>query len=103
VIALVDNGIELVAHAVADEHRALGPQRHFARQRQAARPDLDLEAGRQLDVLDRDILGRRTGELRQMRMQGRAFLLLVAALGPCRRRRRGCGRRRDRGRLLGKG
>src|SRR6266446_6395003 len=55
--APVDDGIDLVEQAAADEHRALVPLPQRARIAYARRIELDLEALRRLQLLDRQLVG----------------------------------------------
>src|SRR6266508_2962451 len=56
---LVGDGIDAADQPRAHEHGALVAHHHRARGRMAVRPDLGLEAGRQLELVDRDLLERR--------------------------------------------
>jgi hypothetical protein len=56
--ALVDDGIDLVLQPRANEHGALVAERERARIRHAAGIDLDLEALRHLDLVERQLVGR---------------------------------------------
>ena len=55
--APVDDGIDLVEQAAADEHRALVPLPQRARIAYARRIELDLEALRRLQLLERQLVG----------------------------------------------
>ena len=76
--ALVGDRIDVGRQERADEQRAVLAPRHLPRLRQAARPQLDLEAGRQLDVLQCgvDFLVGETGRRRKRVEHMRALLLL---------------------------
>ena len=68
---LVDDGIDLVELAVADEHRPLVAEPQRARIGDAAGIDLDLEALGQLELRDRQLVRRR----RERRRRDAAQLL----------------------------
>ena len=72
--ALVGDGVDLADHAGANEDRALvaAPQR--ARARNAVRPQLHLEAGGHLDLVERDLLARRDRQRRRVRLEVQALL-----------------------------
>ena len=101
---LVGDGVDLADQARADEHRALVAEHERARVRHARGIDLDVEAGRHLQLGGRQLVG---GGGERRRRDRREFLrsLIVRAADHrragrqrrCRRRRR-CSRRR---RLLG--
>ena len=76
--ALVGDRVDVGGQKRADEERAVLAPRHLPRLRQAARPQLDLEAGRQLDVLEGgfDLLVGEAGRRRQRIEDVRALLLL---------------------------
>ena len=57
---LVDDGIDLVDQAAADEHRALVAERERTGIRHAGGIDLDVEAGRGLEFCDRQLVRRRS-------------------------------------------
>src|SRR6266508_1089295 len=63
---LVGDGIDAADQPRAHEHGALVAHHHRARGRMAVRPDLGLEAGRQLELVDRDLLERRHRGRRRM-------------------------------------
>ena len=88
---LVGDGIDLADGARADEDRALVAARHHARAGHAVRPDLDLEAGRHLELVDRDLLERRHRHRRGVRGASLELAMLDGMpLLPRRRWRGGC-------------
>ena len=106
---LVDDRIDLVDEAAADEHRALVANRERARIRHARGIDLDVEAGRNLELRRRQFVRRGRNRRRRDRRELGGGLVARGTSdqgGPRRKRGRGCrscacGRRR--GGLLGSG
>ena len=80
---LVQRGVHAPDGARALEDRALVAAGHHARAGIAVRPQLDLEAGRHLDALQRDVFGRRDRHLARMPGEVRVLhpLGVVAAHG----------------------
>jgi hypothetical protein len=67
--AAVDHRVDVLRNPVADEYRALVAERERTRLGHAVGPDLDLEAGRHLESVDRQVLGRAAGQVRRERVQ----------------------------------
>jgi hypothetical protein len=79
---LVDDRVDVLEVAVADEHRPLVAQRQRARLGDAVGVHLDLEPGRHLELVERQLARRTAGEDWRDRVQRRAVLIGRAALLP---------------------
>ena len=86
--ALVDDRVDVLQVAVADEHRSLVAERERARLGDAIGVDLDLEAGRDLELVERQLAGGAAGEDGGEGVEGRRGLVGRATLLPRWRRRR---------------
>src|SRR6185437_15177980 len=93
---LLDDGGDLVAEAGADEQRALLAKPHRARIADAAGIDLDVEAGRQLELRGRQLVGGGRQRWRRNRRELGGGLVAVGAADQRRARRQLRGGRRDR-------
>ena len=94
---LVGDGIDVADQAGADEHRALVAFGHRTRVRHAGRVDLDVEAGRQLELCGRQLVrGRRDRRRRDRRKFCCRFIVRTPDQRRAGRKRRGGGRCRSR-------
>ncbi len=80
--AAVDDRVNLFQLASADEHRALVAEGHGTRAGRALGPDLDLESGRDLELVDGKLLRRLAGDFDGEWVQSRFLLLRAAPLLP---------------------
>ena len=88
--AVVDDRVHLLELSCANEHGPFVAQRERTRSRETLRPHLHFEAGRHLELVDREILRGFSGHFDCERMQ-RGFALF--RFHPLLPRRRRCGRR----------
>ena len=83
--ALVDDGVDVGSQERADEQRAVLAPRHLPRLRDATRPQLDLKAGRQLDLLQSGLdllIGEAGGRRERVEHVGALLLLRLVAHEP---------------------